>query len=153
MKLRMYGFLGFLGWVCFFANTAWATLGEKVDTVEADRAALSAVRARSSAKASYSIQTLKSDSNTVREYVSPSGTVFGVAWNGYMHPNLSQLLGAYATDFQTAASSSPRIRGQRSRTVSGAHVVVQTWGHMRSLQGRAYDPALIPQGVSADEIN
>jgi hypothetical protein len=32
------------------------------------------------------------------------------------------------------------------------NVVVEKWGHMRNLQGRAYAPALMPQGVSVDEI-
>jgi len=31
-------------------------------------------------------------------------------------------------------------------------VVVEKWGNMRNLQGRAYAPALIPPGVSIDEI-
>jgi len=30
--------------------------------------------------------------------------------------------------------------------------VVETWGHMRAMRGRAYVPALVPAGVALDEI-
>jgi hypothetical protein len=45
-----------------------------------------------------------------------------------------------------------RQPGRRHVTVKTDGVVVEKWGHMRNLQGRAYAPALIPQGVSVDEI-
>jgi hypothetical protein len=36
--------------------------------------------------------------------------------------------------------------------VAAAHVVVDRWGHMRDLHGRAWIPDLVPQGVTLDEI-
>ena len=71
---------------------------------------------------------------------------------GHTPPDLKQLLGdSYKSDYDMA-SQSPRQRGRKASAVHGSHVVVETWGHMRKLQGRAYDPALIPTGVSAHEI-
>ena len=43
--------------------------------------------------------------------------------------------------------------GRHFRAVRGQRVVVERWGHMRSLHGRAYDPALFPAGVKIDEIS
>jgi hypothetical protein len=31
-------------------------------------------------------------------------------------------------------------------------VVVERWGHMRDLHGRAYLPALLPDGVTVDDL-
>jgi hypothetical protein len=45
-----------------------------------------------------------------------------------------------------------RQPGRRHVTVKTDSVVVEKWGHMRNLQGRAYAPALIPKGVNVDEI-
>jgi len=41
---------------------------------------------------------------------------------------------------------------RRHFVVRTDRVVVEKWGHVRNLQGRAYPPALIPLGVSVDEI-
>jgi len=42
--------------------------------------------------------------------------------------------------------------GRRHVQVKTDGVVVEKWGHMRNMQGRAYAPALIPKGVNVDEI-
>ena len=88
----------------------------------------------------------------MREYVSPSGVVFGIAWSGLVPPDLTQLLGSYAPEYQEALQQTPRQKGSRHLRVETPGVIVEKWGHMRNLQGRAYAPALIPPGVSVDEI-
>jgi nitroreductase len=100
----------------------------------------------------YSVHEIQSGGVTVREYVSSSGLVFGLAWNGRVHPELGALLGSYKAEYQDGLKASPRKKGQRAHAVRGARVVVEKWGHMRNLKGRAYDPALLPAGVKADEI-
>jgi hypothetical protein len=134
------------------ARHAHATLGEHADSAESDRKVLSAVRRTTTTHPGYTVQEFKSDANVVREYVSPSGVVFGIAWNGVSHPDLAPLLGSYADEYRQALRQTPRKPGRRSLQVKGDRVVVEKWGHMRNLQGRAYDPALIPSGVSVDEI-
>lgn len=131
---------------------AWAALGEPVSSVGADRRALSATRRHSTTRSSFSVEELVSNANVVREYVSPSGIVFGIAWNGLSHPDLTLLLGSYASEYRDAARKAKRAGAHRSRTVRTGRVVVETWGHMRNLQGRAYAPGLLPSGVTADEI-
>jgi hypothetical protein len=64
-----------------------------------------------------------------------------------------RLLGEYAVEYEEALKQMPRKKtGKRAEVVKTERVVVEKWGHMRNLQGRAYAPALIPSGVSLDEI-
>jgi hypothetical protein len=155
MKRRFYALLLGLGLSAAIFATAQqvqATLGESADSISSDRKALSAVRHATTVRNGYSVQEIASDSIVVREYISPSGIVFGIAWNGLIHPNLTALLGSYTGEYQEALRQTPRKKGHRRLQVKTNEVVVEKWGHMRNLQGRAYAPALIPPGVSVDEI-
>jgi len=130
-----------------------AALGGPADSVEADSKVLAAVRHSVAAHKGYTIQEISSEVVTVREYVSSSGIVFGIAWNGLIHPDLTQLLGLYAGQYQEALKRAQRTPGQRRLKVkTSGGVVVEKWGHMRNLQGRAYLSALMPAGVSVNEI-
>lgn len=131
---------------------AQATLGESVDSITADSKALSAVQGATKAFGSYTVYEVSSNAIVIREYVSASGIVFGIAWNGPAHLDLTTLLGSYADEYQKAQSKTPRQPGRRHFQVKTDRVVVERWGHMRNLRGRAYVPDLIPQGASVDEI-
>jgi len=134
------------------APRADAALGGTAASVASDRAALSAVHRATTVRGAYTVQELQSGSTTVREYVAASGVVFAVAWNGRTHPDLATLLGSYAGEYRAALRQTPRKRGLRRQQVQSDQVVVEKWGHMRNLQGRAYSPALLPSGVTIDEI-
>jgi hypothetical protein len=144
--------LGISAAILAAAYVAHAALGESADSITSDRKSLSAVRGATTTRDSYTIQTIESDATTVREYLSPSGIVFGIAWNGMSPPDLTRLLGPYAGEYQDALRQTPRKPGRRHLQVKTNRIVVEKWGHMRNLQGRAYAPALIPSGVSIDEI-
>ena len=144
--------LGCAAGISVIAPRAEAALGGTVNSITSDRKALSAVHRATTSRDAYTIQEIQSESATVREYVSLSGVVFGVAWNGLVHPDLATLLGSYADEYRAAVAQTTRKRGVRRLRVRSEHVVVETWGHMRNLQGRAYNPALIPSGVTIDEI-
>jgi hypothetical protein len=131
---------------------AQATLGESVASVESDRKAFSAVRHTTLTRNGYTVQELKSDANVVREYISSSGVVFAIAWNGLSHPDLTTLLGTYVGEYQQALQQTASHKGKRYLQVKANRIVVEKWGHMRNLQGRAYIPTLIPSGVSINEI-
>jgi hypothetical protein len=135
------------------ARPVRATLGETDASISKDQKALSAVRRAATAARSYKVQTLKSDANEVREYVAANGVVFAIAWNGLVHPDLASLLGSYVGEYREALRQTPGKPGQRGRRVASDRVVVEQWGHMRNMQGRAYLPALIPPGVTIDEIH
>ncbi|HJV36678.1 DUF2844 domain-containing protein [Geomonas sp.] len=133
---------------------AFATLGEGADSVAKDRKALSATkRATTTRAANYSVQEVVSDTVTVREFISPDGVVFAVAWNGLTTPDLTTLFGSYFPEYQDAKQQAPRRHGHKQSRVKSGNIVVETWGHMRNLQGRAYVPALVPGGVNLEEIH
>lgn len=134
------------------AAPARGALGEGAASIEADRRALAAVRRAPVAAAGYTVHEVVSPASAVREYLTPAGVVFAVAWNGVSTPDLQALLGSYASTWRAEAAKLRRVPGRRFHEVKADRLVVQRWGHMRNLQGRAYDPALVPPGVNIDAI-
>jgi Protein of unknown function (DUF2844) len=134
------------------AQQAQATLGESADSAKSDRKVSSAVQQATLTRNGYTVRELKSEANVTREYISPSGVVFAIAWNGLSHPDLTSQLGTYTAEYQKALQQTPGRKGKRHSQVKADRVIVEKWGHMRNMQGRAYIPDLIPSGVSIDEI-
>jgi Protein of unknown function (DUF2844) len=100
---------------------------------------------------SYTVEQISTPAGVVvNEYVSPDGTVFAVSWRGPRPPDLSQILGPYFAQFQTAAVAPGRQ--QRHLVLKTQGLVIETGGHMRDLRGRAYIPSLLPPNVSTEEI-
>jgi hypothetical protein len=142
---------------------AWAALGDNAASVLVDQASMKGTL-QSTDNRTYVLHEITMASGAkVREYVTPGGAVFGVAWEGQFSPNLEQLLGAYyqqaqqAVAQQTAATQTQqdgvpvrRARGPMVIETPGL-VLVQT-GHMRSFHGVAYVPQLVPQGVQASDV-
>ena len=144
--------LALLAGMLTVCRSAGAALGSSADSLAKDRTALSARQRSTLTRTGYTVQEMESDATVVREYISPSGVVFGIAWDGLIHPDLSALLGSYASQYRDALKHTPRKPGRRRHQVLTEKLVVEKWGHMRNLQGRAYAPALIPPGVSIDDI-
>jgi hypothetical protein len=145
-------FIGLLAATLAAAQPLLAALGEPADSVAQDRKAMSAARGAATVHTDYTVQEVVSDSVTVREYISPAGIVFAIAWNGLTHPDLTPLLGSYAGEYAAAVRHTQRKPGRRHVQFKTDRIVVEKWGHMRNLQGRAYAADLIPPGVSIDEI-
>lgn len=133
-------------------TAAKAALGESVDTVEADRAALHGRAVAKIARKNFTVHEVQAGSTLVREYVSPSGVVFAVAWNGLSQPDLQPLLGAYHAEYADARRKALVHAGRRHQTLESDHVIVETWGRMRDLHGRAYVAALVPPGIDLHDI-
>jgi hypothetical protein len=156
MSDKLYAFLLILGLTVALlapAGPGRAALGEPVDPIAADqKAALSAVQPFPTVKNGYTVQEIRSDAVVLREYVSSAGIVFAVAWNGLIHPDLTPLLGSHAGAYEEALRQTPPKPGSRHLQVKTSQIIVEKWGQMRNLQGRAYVPALLPPGMSADEI-
>src|SRR5437899_10688073 len=73
----------------------WATLGDNASSVLSDRARMKGTL-HSTDNRSYILHEITlSSGGKIREYVSPTGAVFAVAWDGQFPPNLQQLLGPY----------------------------------------------------------
>ena len=90
----------------------------------------------------YAVHEIAAPSGTVvREFVSPAGKVFAVAWSGPTLPDLKQVLGPYF-DTYVAALQQRKARGPVSVVLPG--LVVQSSGHMRAFVGKAYLPDGMP---------
>ena len=129
---------------------AWAILGQPVASVLADQQYMDA-QLRTIANEGYVMQQIEApDGTVVREYVSPAGMVFGVAWEGSKVPDLTQLLGAYFAVYQEALQTPVHRRGPV--VVHTESLVVEMHGHMRAFSGRAYIPSLVPNDLSQEVI-
>src|SRR5262249_57247801 len=108
--------------------TTWAALGQPLSSVAADHKRLGG-ELRSTSASGYSVHEISAaDGNVVREYVSPAGEVFGVAWEGPTLPNLPALLGDHFPAFQQATQSARHRPGPVA--VRTDRLVVESGGPM-----------------------
>jgi hypothetical protein len=129
------------------AAPAWATLGEHVDSVARDKERLRG-QVQESAREGHEVHQITAAGGTlVREYVAPSGFVFGVAWEGPNMPDLAALLGSHYAAFRQAVKA--RERRRAAVVLHTEDLVVESGGHMRAFRGRAYLPGLVPRGLGA----
>jgi hypothetical protein len=135
---------------CALSLPASAELGGPASSIQADQANMKGTLQVTKAEG-YEIHEIQAAQGAkVREYVSPSGTVFGVAWQGQWKPNLRQLLGSYFDQYVKATPVNKSLRG--AVTVQTPELVVQSAGHPGAFAGRAYLPQMIPQGASVSAI-
>jgi len=130
---------------------AWAKLGGDIASVQADTAALRA-EIRTTPTIQYDVHEIHGAAGlVVHEYSSRQGQVFAVTWQGPYKPDLRELLGAYFATYQSAASQQ-RAGTHRVFTLSRPDLVIESSGRMRGFQGFAYIPALMPAGVSVQQL-
>ena len=139
-------------WTMISLNLAVAELGGGANSISSDHIALHAKYRRSIVKENYTVEEITANAATVREYVSQTGVVFGICWDGHSHPDLMQLLGKYSSEYSDSRKNKAKKFGSRRQKLTTKNMIVEKWGHMRSLKGRAYVPTLLPTGVSVDEI-
>ena len=133
---------------------AFAELGGDVKSVERDRVKMKAALTVKPTER-YTIHEMTSNTgSTVREFATPDGKIFAVAWQGPFHPDYQQLLGPYFAQLQQATEQSAQQRHARRAPVmiETQGFVFQSFGHFRALAGRAYLAQMVPSGVSLEEI-
>jgi hypothetical protein len=128
-------------------QTAWASLGEPVASVEADRMRMRASRARV-VQANYSVHELTTpDGSHIRQFVGNTGEVFAVIWNTQYKPDLSQLLGSSFASYSEAAQLQARRGGiQRYFRHTSGDLIVQSRAHLHVFNGFAMRRSLMPAG-------
>lgn len=132
------------------AAPALAALGGDAASVEADRAHVAGVVQKSASAGLFQLHEITTSVGTIREYLTPSGQVFAVAWTTKLSPDLQQLLGDRYAKYQEALTAQhPR---PRQANVQLPDLEVHAGGHMRTFVGRAWLPDLIPAGVSPNDI-
>lgn len=135
-----------------FCLPALAALGGDVSSVDSDSAHMKA-SIKVTQSDGYEVHEMKAPGGTVvKEFVSPAGRVFAVAWRGPFMPEMQQILGSYFQQYSTALQSQKKHYGRAPLNLQEPGLVVQEGGHMRAYVGRAYVPEMLPQGVKADEI-
>ena len=141
-------------------GAAMATLGRAPSPLPVTSTAISVPVARMSAAAPvvlssfYTLhETRLENGTTVREYATPDGLVFAVAWRGPVLPDLTVLLGGYFNTFKLETEQSRRL-GKRGGSVNIERddLVVRSNGRMRNFFGHAYAPALVPTDVNIKDV-
>ena len=102
----------------------------------------------------YTIYEIRLSTGTsVREFISPAGIVFGLAWQGPIVPELQQFLGAYFQKYSEALQAQKsKYMDRKPLRIHLPDLVFETGGHMGSYYGRAYIPQSVPGEVKAEEI-
>ena len=136
--------------VMLAASPAYAQLGAAPFAMDPRHAQAAVTTARPAT--SYTIQTHREGATTIREFVTPGGKVFGVAWEGAVIPDLRDLLGASSFQRFSAHNQSHAQPGMRMAHLDAADLVVHSQGHPRHFVGNAYLPGQIPRGVSVQDI-
>ena len=131
-----------------------ATLGSDVASVSDDRVKMQGALLGISRGDSFDVHQMQSATGTtVREYVSTTGQVFAVSWEGPWMPDLRQMLGPYFDAYQrnlAAARNSRRSHGPI--TIRAGDLVVQIGGHPRAFAGKAYIERMLPRGMQPETI-
>src|ERR1700731_396816 len=96
---------------------AWAGLGQPEASVTSDQLHMKSEH-RVRGFQAYKVHELaNTEGAVVREFVSPEGTVFGITWHGRSTPDMNQLLGNYANNFETATRDQTHIVPRRGITI------------------------------------
>ncbi|WP_144145979.1 DUF2844 domain-containing protein [Paraburkholderia sp. BCC1884] len=90
---------------------------------------------------------------TIDEYATSSGQIIAYAWQGPTMPDLQTLLGAYAGSYRAGAAAGVPDGNLHASRVVRPDVIVESGGPMRGYVGRAWLPAALPPGVSADDLH
>ena len=136
-----------------FSTFGWCALGDTVSSVEADRVKMKGAVQVQQVNGIAVHEISDAHGTQVREFVSPSGSIFAVAWQGQFIPDLQQVLGKYFDQYSEAVrAQKASYVGRRPLNIQLPGLVVQMTGHMRAYSGRAYVPAMVPAGVAPDSI-
>jgi hypothetical protein len=133
---------------------ASASLGGDLGSVQTDQVRMQAAMMRVTRSDTFTVHEMRASAGTtIREYVSPSGIVFGVAWEGPTLPDLRQVLGNYFIPYLRAAEAAQQKRvGRRPFRIEAPNFVVEQSGHPRAFVGRAYMPQSVPAGIRTELI-
>ncbi len=134
----------------FMCGAAQAHLGGTPTSVQADGVVWQApaVAGVAASGGRYTVFTHTTPEGVkVRQFVSTTGLVFAVAWEGPLLPDMERLLGTYFPLYQNALQ-----QRKRSVRVDTPSLLLESGGMMRAFVGRAYLPDRLPLGVYALEL-
>jgi hypothetical protein len=150
MRKQITGPLVLLALALVAPTPAFAALGGDAGSVARDREAMKGALAIIPAAASYQVHELTVPAGVVREYLAAGGLVFAVTWQGARAPDLHQLLGAYFERY--AAEARTHRTGHHVLSIETPDFAASAVRLQRGFRGRAILPALLPAGVTRDEL-
>ncbi|MEP7295993.1 MAG: DUF2844 domain-containing protein [Burkholderiales bacterium] len=139
--------------VLLHSTAAWAALGGDIASVRGDQGRMNGALRVSVAPSFHVHEILLADGSSIREFASPGGIIFAVAWRTRLKPNLEELLGAYNADYVIAAGDAMKRPGiRRSAVLTRGDLVVHSFGHLNAFAGKAYVPSLVPPGFDINDL-
>lgn len=150
--LKSFVPLAAVGLGLWWMQPARAALGGDAASVIADATRLQGVD-RMTLHPQYTIHELTADNGMrIREFLNVDGIVFAVSWTGPVAPDLPALLGANFSEYADTLKQMQQRGLHRAVRVATTSLVVETGGHMRAVNGRAYLPARVPAGIPAGDL-
>lgn len=96
--------------------------------------------------------TTDAGGTTIDEYATSTGQIVAYAWQGPTMPDLRSLLGQYADSYRAGAAAVSSAGNLHASRVVRPDVIVESGGPMRGYVGRAWLPAALPSGITADDL-
>lgn len=128
--------------------SAYAALGEPLDSVQSDAQASGTSTLQTPIAGATQFTQRQANGVTIRQYVSPNGTVVGVGWDGPLLPDFKRLLGAHYAAYAQAQRTSTR-----HISIQTPALVLDAGGMMRSFSGHAFLPDQLPPTLSGLDIH
>lgn len=120
--------------------------GNCADSAEKDSEIITAIRAASTVCYGYTVREIHYGKAAMREYIAPSGVIFGIDWKGMIQPDISQLLGSFADAYLEELLQAPCQQRNLKIKIEAENIVVRKWGPPGDIRGCAYVPGLVPPG-------
>ena len=147
--MRAMSFFSFI--LLVYASASHAALGGLPEQFNAQDTAITA-RVSSAGTSYITRDTTLATGTHVSEYVSGGGIVFAVTWNGPILPDLKALLGKHFDTMVAETAKAPKA-GRSHVAIDLPEVVINSGGHMRAFEGRAWIPAEFPAGFTAADVH
>ncbi|MFM0238062.1 DUF2844 domain-containing protein [Paraburkholderia phytofirmans] len=139
--------------IAFAALSASLDARAELGGVMPSRAEASASAPRAMLNGALRMRTLTDAGNTtIAEYATNTGQIIAYAWQGPTMPDLPALLGKYADSYRAGAAAATADGNLHVSRVARPDLIVESGGPMRGYAGRAWLPAALPPGVTADDF-
>ena len=139
--------VGLLGFAVALPQVAEASLGDGVNSVEADRVRMG-LAGHGVVPAAGAVRHVlpSAGGGEIREYVNAAGQVYAVRWRGPGKPDLASLLSVHFATFQADNPGGARFGRGRAPMVNRADLKIVTGGHPGGFWGIAWLPRAVPAG-------
>ncbi|WP_413578384.1 DUF2844 domain-containing protein [Bdellovibrio sp. HCB290] len=153
MRYQLFGLL--LGAIYFCTSLpASAALGDQLVTTSSSSGGRSAqTKTTTSVDATYTVTESETAGIKIRQFVNSQGRVFAITWKGTDLPPLEELLGTHLPEYRDKIAARGRIFGRKTLKIKTENIVVEGSSRQTDQRGRAYIPAILPEGFDLKDIS